>query len=191
MRRLLYIFLFGLAAVSGAPYAAVLINWITGTSTATKIEADGAPSTVVIGPGAPIPAWLPVERVAVVVSASRWLSQNHFKDCGGVEVLTHSDLARLKEFYSKALLARGFAVEDNGVGDLNPATASYLGLAGSLLAERRDARLEVSITFRTPDGLLLRPRLVQIDWRELHPDQPSTFETMRARRAQAPAAPPS
>ncbi len=156
-----------------------------GTTTATFYEADGTTSSAVIGPAAPRPDWLPLDEGAMIASASRWIGQAQFKDAGGVDLLTHSSLEALKKYYSEALTAQGFAVEDYGLGDLNPATADYLGIAGTLLAEKREARLEVSVTFRTPEGLLLRPRFVQIAWRELLPDQPSTFEMMRARRATA------
>jgi hypothetical protein len=50
---------------------------------------------------------------------------------------------------------------------LTPATASLLGIAGSISATRAATDDQIDITIRTPDGLVFPSRHVQICWNRL------------------------
>ena len=185
MQRFLIAALIVIAVLAGAPYAALLINRVIGTYTVIFTEADGSQRTLISGPAAAQPDWLPIMPRSLLVNAHRWLPNALAVDSGGVELATHADLAAVKEFYVQALERIGFAVEDDGLGLLNPATAAYLGIAGSLLAERRSTGHELAVQIRTPDGLIVAPRLLQIQWRQLGPGQKSVlaeYRTMRGGR---------
>lgn len=175
-----------IAIALAAPYASLLIHRALGTTTAGMITADGARSTLVMGPDAPRPDWLPVAPGARVMTASRWMTQEYFKDGGDLAVLARGELGALKAFYAGALAAQGFAVEDLGLGGLAPPLAAYMGVAGTLIAERPATGHELSVSIRTPQGFLTQVRVVEIHWRELHPGQPSSLEAARRLAAGAP-----
>lgn len=71
----------------------------------------------------------------------------------------------IKRFYTAELTASGFEVEDLGLMSLNPATAQYLGIAGSLSGRRAATDDRIDIQIRTPDGLV-GSRILQIHWRK-------------------------
>jgi hypothetical protein len=174
MKRL---FLFGLLAIAilvGTPYAAWMLNSLMGTYTVTMVEHDGSQRVLTLGPNAPVPDWMPALPGALVVQASRWAPTPQAVDSGDLEVLSHQDFDSIKGFYREAFEQRGFVVEDLGIGTLNPAAAAYLGLDGQLAANRsvshlqgsnlQGSNLQVTVQLRSPEGLIVRPRLVQIHW---------------------------
>jgi hypothetical protein len=185
MQRAFIAVLIIVAVLAGAPYAALLINRIIGTNTVVFTEADGSRRTLIIGPDAAQPDWLPMMPGSRLVNAHRWLPNTLAVDSGGVELATQADVAAVKAFYTEALGKIGFAVEDDGLGPLNAATAAYLGMAGTLLAERRSTGHELTLQIRTPDGLIVASRLLQIEWRQLGPGQRSALAAYRAMRPEA------
>jgi hypothetical protein len=72
----------------------------------------------------------------------------------------------VKRFYTDRLTATGFEVTDLGIAPLNPPTAAYLGIAGTLSARRAATDDAIDIRIRTPDGLI-PSRLLQIHWRKI------------------------
>jgi hypothetical protein len=182
MQRLFIALLITVGVVAGAPYAALLVNRVIGTNTVVFTEADGSQRTLIMGPDAAQPDWLPMMPGARLVNAHRWLPNTLAVDSGGVELAIHADVTAVKAFYTQALEQIGFTVEDDGLGPLNAATAAYLGMAGTLLAERRSTGHELTIQIRTPDGLIVARRLLQIEWRQLGSGQKSALAAYRAAR---------
>jgi hypothetical protein len=86
---------------------------------------------------------------------------------GSLDIGTRMELDQLRSFYRDALIRAGFVFDDQGLGPLNPGTASLLGIAAMLAAERPATRDQVWINIRTSEGLLLPSRLVQMNWRKL------------------------
>jgi hypothetical protein len=60
----------------------------------------------------------------------------------------------------------GFDTRDIGYGTLNAPAAAYLGIANILEGYRSDVDLTITVTTRTPDGLILPSRTVQIHWQK-------------------------
>jgi len=73
----------------------------------------------------------------------------------------------VKRFYTDALTRAGFAVDDLGIAPLNPATAAFLGIAGTLSAKRAATDDMLTVQIRTADGLILASRLLQIHWMKI------------------------
>ena len=67
--------LLAVTVVAGYPYAGLLLGRIIGTSTVTFSEHDGIQRTMVMGPDAPRPEWLPILPRSVVVQAAHWLAE--------------------------------------------------------------------------------------------------------------------
>jgi hypothetical protein len=165
MRRLIPLLVI-LALVFGVSYASLLINRIMGPWSATAVEQDGSLTHMRFGQDLPRPEWVPVYPGAAVVQASRLVSVRAPSGFHSLELATRASLDDVKRFYSRELAAAGFQVEDTGLGPLNPLTAAYLGIAGSLSARRAATDDQIDIQIRTPDGLI-PSRLLQIHWRKI------------------------
>jgi hypothetical protein len=171
--RLFFGLLLVVSLVAGYPYAALIVNRVIGTNTVVFLEADGISRSLIMGPGAPRPDWLPMLPRSVVVQAGHWLPSPGREVAGDLELLTHKGVDEVKRFYLSGLAAAGFEVHDLGFGPINAPTAAYLGIDNMLQGYRRDTRLAIGITTRSSAGLVLPARIVQIHWQTRHePVQP-------------------
>jgi hypothetical protein len=154
------------ALVAGYPYAALIINRVIGTNTVAFTEQDGVQRTLVMGPDAPRPGWLPILPKSLVVQASHWLPSPGREIAGDLALLTHKDTEDIKRFYLDALKAASFDTRDIGYGTLNAPAAAYLGIANMLEGYRSDEDLTITVTTGTLDGLIFPSRTVQIHWQK-------------------------
>jgi hypothetical protein len=155
------------ALVAGYPYASLIVNRVIGTNTVVFTEHDGLQRTLIMGPDAPRPAWLPVLPRSFIVHAGHWLPSPGREVAGDLELLTHKSVDEIKRFYLDALNAAGFDIHDIGYGTLNPLTAGYLGIANMLQGHRSDGDLTITVTTHTADGFILPSRTVKIHWQRL------------------------
>ena len=162
MRRLLGLLVI-VTLVFGASYASAIINWLIGPWTAVAIEQDGSATAMQFGPHLPRPDWVPVYPGATVVQASKLVSARAPSGFHALELATSASLDDVKRFYTDRLARAGFDVTDLGIAPLNPLTAAYLGIAGTLSARRIATDDTIDIQIRTPDGLI-PSRLLQIHW---------------------------
>ncbi len=158
---------------AGSPYLSVAFYHLLGTSTGVAVEADGTSRTSTSGPGALLPDWLTKPSGALTVNSTRWLPHKDALDSGVFSMLSHADARDVREYFTQSLREQGFEVEDVGLGTLDQRTAAFVGIAGTLLAERASTGHELSIQIQTPQSLILKPRLVTIVWRKLGPGQTS------------------
>ena len=79
---------------------------------------------------------MPVYPGASVVQASKLTAARAPSGFHSLELSTRASLDEVKRFYTDALTRAGFAVKDLGIAPLNPATAAFLGIAGTLSAKR-------------------------------------------------------
>jgi hypothetical protein len=159
------------ALVAGYPYAALILNRVIGTSSVVFTERDGLTRSLVMGPDAPRPDWLPALPQSLVVQAGHWLPSPGRDIAGDLELLTHKGVEEIKRFYLDALGAAGFATRDIGYGTLNAPAAAYLGIANMLEGHRAVDDLTITVTTRTPDGLIFPSRTVQIHWQKWNKSQ--------------------
>ena len=166
MGRRFFIFLLFVTLVFGASYASALINRLMGPWTAVAIEQDGSTTRMQFDPNLPRPDWVQVYPGAVVAQTSMVTSNRFPSGLGTLDITTRASFEEVKRFYTDRLESSGFEVTDEGIGPLNPATAVYLGVAGTLSARRAATDDKVVIQIRTPDGLLLS-RQVQLHWHKI------------------------
>ena len=166
MRRFFFVLVL-IAALFGSPYAALVLNRVMGPWTASAIEQDGSVTQMSFNQDLPPPDYVPVFPGASVVQASRVVSQQFPSGVGFVELAVHGSADEVRDFYRSRLEASGFAVDDLGTQGLNPATATYLGVAGTLAGKRPGTDDVVVVQIRTEEGIVLRSRLVQLSWRKL------------------------
>ena len=169
MRRLqflLFPLLLLVLVVFGTAYAGALLSWVMGPWTAVGIEQDGSQTHFAFGQNLPRPDWVPVYPGATVVQASTLTSAKMPSGVHSLELATRAPFDDVKRFYLDRLTEAGFEVEDHGIAPLNPATAAYLGVAGSLSGKRVDSDDIINVMIRTPDGLI-PSRVLQIHWRKL------------------------
>jgi hypothetical protein len=171
MGRLFFGVLLAVALVFGATQASALLFWIMGPWTAVGIEHDGSATQMAFGQNLPRPAWVPVYPGATIVQSSFLTSAQMPSGFGTLQLGTRGGLDDVRRFYLDRLAAEGFGVTDRGIAPLNPATAAFLGIAGSLAASRPDTDDQVDVMIRTPDGLL-PSRLVEIHWRKISESPP-------------------
>ena len=165
MRRLYWLILV-VTLMFGASYASVLLNGLMGPWSAIGIEQDGSQTHMQFGQNLPRPAWVPVYPGASVVQGSRLVSAQAPSGFHSLELATRASLDEVKSFYTTELAAAGFAVEDHGIAPLNPMTAAYLGVDGTLIGKRASTDDIITVQIRTPDGLI-PSRLLQIHWRKI------------------------
>ena len=165
MRRLIPL-LFLVALVFGASYASALITRVMGPWSAVGFLQDGSLTHMQFGPDLPRPEWVPFYPGALIVQASKLTSAQLPSGVHSLEIATRASLDEVKRFYTAELAAAGFEVVDHGIAPLNPLTAAYLGIAGTLTGKRASTDDRIDIQIRTPDGLLAS-RLLQINWRKI------------------------
>ncbi len=156
-----------LAFVFGASYASALLYRVMGPWTAVGIEGDGSATHMAFSPDLPRPDWVPVYPGATVVQASRVTSVKMPSGFHSLDLVTRATLDDVKRFYIDRLTAAGFAVADNGLGPLNPLTAAYLGIAGSLSGRRAATDDQIEIVIRTTEGIIFPSRPLQLQWRKM------------------------
>jgi hypothetical protein len=165
MRR----FLLGLVLITlffGSPYAALLFNRAIGPWSATAVEQDGSTTSMQFNRDMPAADFVPVFPGASVVQSSRVVSAAAPSGVGFLELAVRASAAEVRNFYRSQWEAAGFTVDDLGTIGLNPATAAYLGVDGALL--KRPATDDVvAIQIRGEEGVLLRSRGLQLQWRKL------------------------
>lgn len=166
MRR----FLLGLVLLAflfGSPYAAVVLNRATGPWSATAIEQDGTTTSMQFNPDMPAADFVPIYPGASVVQSSRVVSATAPSGVGFIDLAVHASAAEVRDFYRSQWEAAGFTVDDLGTMGLNPAAAAYLGVDGALVAKRPATDDVVAIQIRGEEGVLLRSRALQLQWRKL------------------------
>ncbi len=177
MRRLIAL-LVVLTLLFGAPYAGAILYRLMGPWSATGVEQDGSLTHMQFGPDLPRPQWVPFYPGAWVVQSSKLVSARAPSGFHSLEIGTRASLDDVKRFYTEQLTAAGFKVDDLGIAPLNPMTAAYLGIAGTLSGRRAATDDAIDIQIRTPEGLV-PSRLLQIHWRKI------------SELPQPPAAPPA
>ena len=169
-RRLFFGILVAIAVAAGYPYAALVLFRVIGTNTVVFTEHDGVQRTLVSGPAAPRPDWVPVLPGAFTIQAAYWLPSPGRQIAGSVDLLTHKSVDDIKRFYLDGLEAVGFDARDIGYGYLNAGAAAFFGVDNELLGYGGKSDLTISVTTNAPSGFLLRPRIVHIHWQQWEND---------------------
>jgi hypothetical protein len=170
MRRFIPLLIL-LGLVFGASYASALINRMMGPWSATAVEHDGSLTHMQFGADLPRPEWVPFYPGAWVVGGSRLTSERHPAGFHSLDLGTRASLDEVKRFYAEQLTGAGFEVSDLGLMGLNPMTAAYLGIDGTLSAKRPSTDDAIQVQIRTPDGLI-QSRLLQIHWHKISATSP-------------------
>ena len=163
MRGLLLGFLLVATLVFGASHASAILYSLMGPWSAVGIEQDGSRTHIAFGQNLPRPEWVPVYPGASVVQASKVTAARSPSGFHALELSTRASLEEVKRFYTDALTRAGFEVSDLGIAPLNPATAAFLGIAGTLAGKREATDDMITVQIRTADGLF-PARLLQIHW---------------------------
>jgi hypothetical protein len=141
MRRFIPLLIL-LGLIFGASYASALINRMMGPWSATAVEHDGSLTHMQFGSDLPRPEWVPYYPGAWVVGGSRLTSERHPAGFHSLDLGTRASLDEVKRFYTEQLTGAGFEVSDLGLMGLNPMTAAYLGVDGTLSAKAVDRRCD-------------------------------------------------
>ena len=163
MRGLLIPFLIVVGLVFGASYASAILFSFMGPFSAVGIEQDGSQTHMAFGQNLARPEWVPVYPGASIVQASKVTAARAPSGFHALELSTRASLDEVKRFCADALTRAGFAVDDLGIAPLNPATAAFLGIAGTLAGKRAATDDMITVQIRTADGLF-PSRLLQIHW---------------------------
>src|SRR4029078_7202134 len=165
MRRFIPLLIL-LGLVFGASYASALIKRMMGPWSATAVEHDGSLTHMQFGSDLPRPEWVPYYPGAWVVGGSRLTSGRHPAGFHSLDLGTRASLDEVKRFYTEQLTGAGFEVSDLGLMGLNPMTAAYPCVDGTLSAKRPSTDDAIQVQIRTPDGLI-PSRLLQIHWHKI------------------------
>jgi hypothetical protein len=130
-------------------------------------ERDGSVSQLHFDPAMPPADFVPVFPGALVVQSSRLVSQDAPSGVGFLELAVHGSAEAVRDFYQARLAAAGFTVSDLGTQGLNAAAATYLGVDGTLVGKRPATDDVLVVQIRGEEGILVRSRLLQLNWRKL------------------------
>ena len=166
MNRRFYFGLILISALAGYPYASLVLYRVIGTSAVVFTERNGTQRSLISGPAAPLPDWVPILPGSLTIGATYWPPTPDRPIAGGVELLTHKGVDDIKQFYLDALRGAKFDARDIGFGLLNAQNSAFFGVENELLAYRADTDVTLSVSTSTPSGLLLRPRLVKLHWQQ-------------------------
>lgn len=169
--------LFGLVVVAigiliaflvGNPYFGWVIARVMGEQTVWFQNADGSRTTQVSGPDVAVPEWVPVMPDTLRIKAGRTVEdQGRPSKSGDLELLSHDEAPAIVAWYAKELAARGFTVAPPrpDAADLLRFTSA---VEGEVMAANPALGVDVRVLVRSRQGLLLRPRLVELHWLD-HP----------------------
>jgi len=150
----------------GAPYAAAVLSRVQGTWSADAIEQDGSRTHMQFGTDLPRPDFLPVYPGALIAQSSLLTSARFPSGVYSLDVSTRDPLDAIKRFYSARLAEAGFKVRDLGTYPMDARTAAFIGIDGTLYAERSSTDDRITIQIHTPEGIL-SARLLQMQWRKI------------------------
>ncbi|MBE7523666.1 MAG: hypothetical protein HS109_14935 [Burkholderiales bacterium] len=166
--------LFGAIAVAVGVLIGILLGdpyfgWVTarviGEQTVWFQNADGSRTTKVSGPAVTLPDWIPVMPGALRITASRVVDdKGRPSKAGSLELLSHEDVAPIVAFYAKEFAARGFTVapqRPQGEADFGRLMNA---VEGEVRAANPSLGVEARVVVRSRQGILLAPRLVEVQW---------------------------
>lgn len=165
MHRLFWLLL--IAVLFGSSYAATVLNWAMGSREATAIGHDGSLTHMRFDLGMRPPDFVPLYPGAQIVQPGRLVSQAAPSGIDFLDLAVRDPADEVRDFYRTRLDAAGFAVSDLVVPNLNPMTAAYRGLAGSVIGKRPTTDDIITVQIRTEEGWFGPSRLLQINWREI------------------------
>jgi hypothetical protein len=111
------------------------------------------------------PAWVAIPPDTRVFSATEDTAPRNAARSGRLDMFSTLPLPALKAFYEQDLAARGFAVEEESLGNITPAVAERVGATGRLRAARKTDGATMIVSFASEAGLLRKSRLFNIVWR--------------------------
>jgi hypothetical protein len=152
--------------VFGTAWGGALLNATMGPWTAWGVNHDGTTTHMAFGQNLPRPDFIVLYPGAFVVQGSLLTSPAMPSGVGKLDIGTRAGFSEVRDFYLARLADAGFDVVDRGIGPLNPATAAYLGIAGSLEATRAATGDFITVVIRTPDGIIAS-RVVELSWRKI------------------------
>jgi hypothetical protein len=162
----LFAWLLVAVVVFGTAWAGALLNAAMGPWTAQALNQDGTTTHMAFGQNLPRPDFIVLYPGSVVVQGSVLNSPAMPSGVGTLEIGTRAGFSDVRDFYLARLDEAGFNVVDRGTAPLNPLTAAYLGIAGSLEATRAVTDDFVNVVIRTPDGII-PSRVVELRWRKI------------------------
>ena len=165
--RLLVLVFVGSALLFGAAFAAHIFEFPGTQSPIVMSFSGGSSGSGQLAFGSTLvkrPDWVPVMPKARILDISLETSELHPKGFGILTTSSGAKLEAIRAYYARALASGGFRVRDVGISPLNPASANYLGVGGTILAERADTKDCIAVQITTPQGLILASRIIKIMW---------------------------
>jgi hypothetical protein len=150
----------------GTAWGGALLNAAMGPWTAWGLNHDGTTTHMTFGQNLPRPDFIVLYPGSFVVQGSLLTSSGMPSGVGKLDIGTRAGFSEVRDFYLARLADAGFDVVDRGIGPLNPPTAAYLGIAGSLDATRAATGDFVTVVIRTADGII-PSRVVELSWRKI------------------------
>jgi hypothetical protein len=139
---------------------------VLGTGTVSFAEHDGSSRSMIAGPDAPRPDWLPLMPWSLIITAAEWVPSPIQEPAGHVELLVHDDVDTIKAFYLERLRDAGFVARDIGTAPMSPELAAWFSVSGFVVGWNARTRTEVRVEIRGSDGMIFPSRAVQIHWWE-------------------------
>ena len=146
----------------GSPYFSWVLFRVMGEQTAWSINRDNTRSTLVWGPDIVPPDWVPVMPGTLLIKSGRWIEyEGRPSKSGNLELLSHDDAAAIVAWYAQQLAERGFVVAPTPeASDIQ----RLMAVEGEVRAANPSLGVDVRVVVRSRQGLLLRPRLVEVHW---------------------------
>ncbi len=142
------------------PYLDAVIFKMNGTRQTTGTSRSGQAYPLMIGPEAPIPAWLPLPEAGFVVARSALIKPAGQPAEGFALFLTRTPPERLRQQYRADLKGAGFVVTT-----MIPTLAQQrAGAVFSLIGSRPADGVGVTVTAGTTESMVLEFWQVRIDW---------------------------
>jgi hypothetical protein len=166
VHRIIWILLL-VAFLFGSPYAAMMLFSAMGPWDAVMVEQDGKLWHLREDANMAAPEFVPIFPGSRVVQAGLMTTAGSAGGIGHMDLAARGTAEQVREFYISRLRAAGFDARDLEIPGLNPMTAAYLGLAGSVVGKRPATDDIITVQIRTEEGWFVPSRLLQISWRKI------------------------
>jgi hypothetical protein len=166
MHRVFWILLL-VGLLFGSPYAAMMLFNAMGPWESTAIHTDGSLTHMRFDAGMRPPDFVPLFPGAQIVQSGRIVSEATPSGIGFLDLAARGSADEVRDFYIARLRAAGFEARELDTPGLNPMTAAYLGLAGSVIGKRPATDDVITVQIRTEEGIFVASRLLQINWRKI------------------------
>ncbi len=152
----------------GAQFLYYGFTHIMGTRTVVMVMHNGTQKTLISGPNAPRPDWVPIMPKALLANAGYWvpnpIERQSGQKSGTIDLMSFAPLEDIQYYYLSELKKLNFTTQGSPTGKFDQAFTDVLGVESTVYGYHEATKREFLATIFAPWGWPIASRSVQIKW---------------------------